>query len=200
VPKVVDRAEQRREIGSALLRVVVRDGMEQVSVRTVAAEAGRSAGAVQKYFATKDAMLRFALDLADERMVERFAAVDRTGPVPVVLHRYLVASLPLDDVRRAEVLVRHAFADKGVRDDQYARVLRDQDRDIGRVVADLLAGSDEVRHDVDPLVLADAVLALADGFAARMLYTRDQDEALLLAMEVALSGLLQPALLQPPQR
>jgi hypothetical protein len=51
------------------------------------------------------------------------------------------------------------------------------------------------RHDVDPLVLADAVLALADGVATRMLYTRDQDEALLLALDVALSGLF-----QPPQR
>lgn len=195
MPKVVDRAEQRREIGAALLRVVVRDGMEQVSVRTVAAEAGRSAGAVQKYFATKDDLLRFALDLADERVTERFAHVDQTGPAPAVLRRYLLAFLPLDDSRRAEVLVRAAFAEKGVRDDQYARVLRDADGQVGRILADMLERSDEVRHDVDPLVLADAVLALADGFAARMLYTRDQDEALLLAMDVALSGLL-----QPPQR
>jgi AcrR family transcriptional regulator len=195
VPKIVDRVEQRREIGAALLRVVVRDGMEQVSVRTVAAEAGRSAGAVQKYFATKDDLLRFALDLADGRVAERFAGVDQRGPVLDVLRRYLRAFLPLDDERRAEVLVRTAFAEKGVRDDQYAHVLRDADRHVGRVLADMLERSGEVRHDVDPLVLADAVLALADGVAARMLYTRDQDEALLLALDVALSGLL-----QPPQR
>jgi hypothetical protein len=59
----------------------------------------------------------------------------------------------------------------------------------------MLEQSGEVRHDVDPGVLADAVLALADGITARMLYTRDQDEALLLAVDVALSSLL-----QPPQR
>jgi len=195
VPKIVDRAEQRREIGAALLRVVVRDGMEQVSVRTVAAEAGRSAGAVQKYFATKADLLRCALDLATERMEQRFTTVDPTGPTPEVLRRYLVVALPLDEARRAEALVRFAFLEKSVRDDEYAQVLRDGDQQVRKVLAHLLERSDEVRHDVDPGVLADAVLAIADGITARMLYTRDQDEALLLAVDVALSSLL-----EPPQR
>jgi hypothetical protein len=59
----------------------------------------------------------------------------------------------------------------------------------------MLKGSDEVRHDIDPGVLADAVIALADGFSSRMLHTRVQDEELLLVLDVALS-----VPLQPPQR
>src|SRR6185503_12224940 len=99
-----------------------------------------------------------ALDLATERMDERFAAVDGAGPIPVVLRRYLVVALPLDEERRAEALVRFAFVEKAVRDDGYAQVLRDADRDIREVLTRMLERSDEVRHDVDPGVLADAVL------------------------------------------
>jgi AcrR family transcriptional regulator len=190
MPKVVDRVEQRREIGAALLRVVAREGMEEVSVRAVAAEAGRSAGAVQKYFRTKDEMLGFALELAGERTNERFAAVDPTGPVEDVLRRYIVATLPLDEERRSEAQVWIAFTAKAMRHDEYAEVLRQIDREVREVLVELLA---EVPGD--PELLADGVIALADGFASRMLYTRDQDDELLAALDAALS-----ALLEPPQR
>lgn len=39
----------------AVVRVLVRDGLDGLSVRRVAAEAGISIGAVQHHFATKDA-------------------------------------------------------------------------------------------------------------------------------------------------
>ncbi|WP_020384714.1 TetR/AcrR family transcriptional regulator, partial [Corynebacterium doosanense] len=41
----------------AVVRVLVRDGLDGLSVRRVAAEAGISIGAVQHHFATKDALL-----------------------------------------------------------------------------------------------------------------------------------------------
>lgn len=41
----------------AVVRVLVRDGLDNLSVRRVAAEAGVSIGAVQYHFATKDALL-----------------------------------------------------------------------------------------------------------------------------------------------
>lgn len=195
MPKVVDRAEQRREIGAALLRVVARDGMEEVSVRAVAAEAGRSAGAVQKYFRTKDEMLGLALELAVERTEERFAAVDPTGSLHDVVRRYVMATLPLDDERRSEAQVWVAFTAKAMVHDEYAEVLRQIDREVREVLVALLANLPG-----DAGVLADGVIALADGLASRMLYTRDQDDELLAALDVALSALLEPSQVEPPQR
>lgn len=64
MPKTVDRDEQRRQIGAAVLRLASEQGLDEVSVRTVAAASGRSPGAVQKYFRTKDEMLAFAAELA----------------------------------------------------------------------------------------------------------------------------------------
>lgn len=46
----------------AVVRVLVRDGLDGLSVRRVAAEAGVSIGAVQYHFATKDALLVAAAD------------------------------------------------------------------------------------------------------------------------------------------
>ncbi len=46
-----------------VVTLIVRDGLEAVSVRRVAAAAGVSIGAVQHHFPTKDAMLLAAMDL-----------------------------------------------------------------------------------------------------------------------------------------
>lgn len=51
-----------RPIIQAVVRVLVRDGLDGLSVRRVAAEAGVSIGAVQHHFATKDSLLIAAAD------------------------------------------------------------------------------------------------------------------------------------------
>ena len=52
MPKKVDRQERRTRIADALMRVAADQGLEAVSLRHVAAEAGVSAGMVQHYFRT----------------------------------------------------------------------------------------------------------------------------------------------------
>ncbi len=63
MPKIVDHDARREEIAQALWRVVRRDGIRAASVRTIAAEAGWSAGAVRYYFPDQDGLLSFAMDL-----------------------------------------------------------------------------------------------------------------------------------------
>lgn len=46
MPKQVDHDERRREIATAVLRLVTTGGVEAASLRTVAGEAGVSMGAV----------------------------------------------------------------------------------------------------------------------------------------------------------
>ncbi|WP_226346735.1 TetR family transcriptional regulator C-terminal domain-containing protein [Agilicoccus flavus] len=77
MPRQVDHAQRRSEISHAVWAVVARNGLDAVSLRTVAAEAGISAGRVQHYFATKDEMvLEAAREMA--RAAE-LAARGRTG-------------------------------------------------------------------------------------------------------------------------
>ena len=66
MPKQVDHHARRLDLLDALMRITRRDGWDGVSLRKVAAEAGVSMGMVQHYFATKDEMLRFAIEMMAE--------------------------------------------------------------------------------------------------------------------------------------
>jgi AcrR family transcriptional regulator len=196
MPKVVDRDAQRRAIGAALLAVVAERGLEEVSVRTVATRAGRSPGAVQKYFRTKEDMLSLALDMAGEMTQHRMRAVDRSGTPRQVLRRLVVATLPLDAERRAEALVWQAFAAVAVRHPPFAAVLREIDQAVS---ADLVRWLEAGRADGtitmrgETRQVADAVVAVSDGIAARLLYHPDAADGLLAALDATLAALLPTA-------
>src|SRR3954454_13822279 len=102
MPKIVDHAARREEIAEALWRVVRRDGIRSASVRTIAAEAGWSAGAVRYYFTDQGGLLSFAMDLVSRRVYERVSAIKPTGSPTETAHRYLEEVIPLDDERQAE--------------------------------------------------------------------------------------------------
>ncbi|NIK56079.1 TetR/AcrR family transcriptional regulator [Kribbella shirazensis] len=109
MPKIVDHAARREEIAEALWRVVRRDGIRAASVRTIAAEAGWSAGAVRYYFPDQAGLLSFAMDLVSRRVTERVRAIEPKGTATTIALRYLEEALPLDAERRAEFDVWMAF-------------------------------------------------------------------------------------------
>ena len=63
----------REDIAAALIRVVAEQGLDAVSIRTVAREAGVSIGSVQYHFATKDDLLLGAYERAIDNVVARAA-------------------------------------------------------------------------------------------------------------------------------
>ncbi|WP_089021632.1 TetR/AcrR family transcriptional regulator [Micromonospora coriariae] len=113
MPKKVDHQERRTRIADALMRVAADQGLEAVSLRHVAAQAGVSAGMVQHYFRTKDEMMAFALAVVRERSQIRVTeAVERLGPDPsprLLLRTMIAALLPLDERTRDDGRVALAF-------------------------------------------------------------------------------------------
>ncbi|MGW1791647.1 TetR/AcrR family transcriptional regulator [Streptomyces tubercidicus] len=195
MPKTVDREEQRRQIGAAVLRLASEQGLDEVSVRTVAAASGRSPGAVQKYFRTKDEMLAFAAELAGERVEERMAAVNYGLPPREALRALVLATLPVDAERRAEAAAQLAFATRAAHHPGLGAIRRQVDESVRTALGDWLASAG---HDRGPdpaagrLALADAVIALSDGLALRLLYAPEEQEALLRALDHALDALIPP--------
>ena len=102
MPKIVDHEARREEIARALWRVVRRDGIRAASVRTVAAEAGWSAGAVRHYFPDQDGLISFAMDLVSRRVRDRISALQHEGTITEIVLRYLEEVIPLDEERQAE--------------------------------------------------------------------------------------------------
>ncbi|GIH03728.1 hypothetical protein Rhe02_17950 [Rhizocola hellebori] len=104
MPKIVDQEARRRLIAETAIQIIGTRGIEAASVRTVAAEAGVSAGAVQRCFATKDELLRFVLHQVNARFTARVQArmAQASDPTDEALGLRVIIDemLPLDDERR----------------------------------------------------------------------------------------------------
>lgn len=95
--------------------MVVRDGVEQASLRNVAAEAGLAIGSIRHYFDSHDDMIIFAAEALIHSIDQRiFAQVqslgDRKGDLRRPGERVLSEVLPLDERRRDEAVLWLAFA------------------------------------------------------------------------------------------
>ncbi len=162
MPKKVDPGERRRLIADALMRVASSRGLEAVSLRHVAEEAGATAGMVQHYFRTKDEMMLFALDVVSERAEARIGtAVAALGPSPApraLLRVMLLEILPLDDARRADGRVALAFLAYSAVRPEVAAAQRRGSIGLRDFVATLLPGDG-----------ATALLALVEGLGLHLL-------------------------------
>lgn len=66
MPKIVDHQERRRQIVEAVWALIARRGLDAVTMRDLAAEAGYSNGALAPYFRNKDEILQAAFTFAFE--------------------------------------------------------------------------------------------------------------------------------------
>ncbi|MFC4125489.1 TetR/AcrR family transcriptional regulator [Nocardia rhizosphaerae] len=155
MPKRVDHSARRTAISDAVMRLLARDGLEAISLRHVAAEAGVSAGQVQHYFPTKDAMMEFAVGAIASRIEARIAAAGPDPDLPTVLS----ALLPTDAESTADSRTLIGYL-------AFASV---RPRVAETIAANGLAFRDHIAtmlpKSPDPTAAADTLLALLDGLA-----------------------------------
>jgi AcrR family transcriptional regulator len=178
MPRQVNAAARRQRIADAVCRLAARDGLEGVSVRHVAAEAGVSIGQVQHYFRTKDEMLLFASNTVRERAEQRVrrsvAALESRSELTARegLRTLLTAMIPGDEESRFEAPLQVAFAARAVVRPALAEPLRDSLADLVGYMTSLLVSArerGEIPGDADPEREAMVLLALADGLVVRVL-------------------------------
>ena len=71
MPAPTDHEARRRDVSEAVWQVLARHGFGGLTLRAVAAEMGASTGLLTHYFPSKDALVRHALDVAEERTATR---------------------------------------------------------------------------------------------------------------------------------
>jgi len=183
VPKQVDHEERRRRLAGAVFTVIGTRGLEAVSLRDVAEQAGVSMGAVQHYFPTKQAMLLFALSHLRERVMARLesavSALDRPTRRDLVRTATAVM-LPIDSPGREEACVNIAFFAAATVNPGYADQLRGGYRRILAVSVAAFheaARLGELRAGIDPELEAPALYFLTQGLIGPVLiglYTPDE--------------------------
>lgn len=186
LPKQVDHEARRAQISEALMRLASRGGLEAVSLRDVAAEAGVSMGAVQHYFKSKDDMLEHAMahvyDRAERRIRARFAAVDREPRPREVVRVLMLEMLALSEESSAEFLTAVSFFVRALGSPRLAEVYRRDWPKLEQWVAAELRRAQEAGElpaDRDPEWEAELLVTVPDGLSFGLLLGhRSRDRAI----------------------
>ncbi|MFH8289961.1 TetR/AcrR family transcriptional regulator [Streptomyces sp. NPDC018059] len=173
MPRAADHDARHGQITDAVQRLIVRDGLTSVTVARTAAEAGMSVGLVQHYFTAKDEMLLATFTRVNGRftarvdeLVNRGEAEGRT--IAEMLRQALTELVPLDDDRRAEFLVRRAFADQAAHNARLADIQKETLVGIRSRVAQAIKNGTvcgEVPQEMDAADQALHIVAFAEGLA-----------------------------------
>lgn len=118
MPKIVDHHQRRKQLAEATWRVILKKGLEGVTVRNVAKEAGFSFSLIRHYFQTHSDLLAFSMQLVADRVTERVKALSPPKHHPRQYVETIIAELlPLDKERTAEAQVWFAFINRALTDE-----------------------------------------------------------------------------------
>jgi AcrR family transcriptional regulator len=166
MPKIVDHELRRDEVVQATWRVMARVGIDNVSIREIAAEAGHSTGVIAHYFKNKDEVLMTALQHAWRREVDRIACTTASLSGFAALEALVAEVLPLGDDRTLEMAVWMSFWGRAVGDEQLAAQQRryyGEWRALIRGHLEEAVASGAARPGVVPADEAVRIAALVDG-------------------------------------
>lgn len=186
MPKKVDHHQRQEQIAEAVCRLAGRQGLDEVSLRHVAAEAGVSMGRVQHYFTTKDEMLQFAFRAISDRVERRMsAAATRLGRSPTpraLLRAMLVEMLPLSEPALSEAPVLAAFFARAVVQPRFAESQRADTTRMREFVTGLVGSEPE----------AVGLLSMVDGMMLQLLAGHLDGPAALATLDYHLDRVFGP--------
>ncbi|GAB2723676.1 TetR/AcrR family transcriptional regulator [Kitasatospora kifunensis] len=176
MPKVVDPEARRAAVAEAVWRLIRKHGLQGVSVRAVAREAGLSAGALRHYFASQSEVLTFAMQLVIDRVRTRIQALEPQPDPPAAVRQAIEELLPLDPERLAEAEVWLAFTARA-QTEPALRALRDTSYELLQDLCHhLVATLDQhgTAAHLDLVVETERLYALLDGLVVHCVIRPDR--------------------------
>jgi AcrR family transcriptional regulator len=180
-------------IVDSAITVIARDGLDGLSIRRVAAEAGVAIGTVQHHYPTRAELVLAALQRTAHRQQVRAIAAPREPSVLATLVTRLALLLPHDDASREEAIVWVALAAAAARD---PLVGPDQRRIVAQTTSaieallDRAIQSGELPDGTDTSDLAERTHVVVEGYllhtAASASVTTRRAESQFRAMLAAL--------------
>lgn len=165
MPKKVDHGVRRSELADAVLAVVARDGMDGVTIRGVAAEAGWTRGVIGHYFENRDDLLLFAYREGLARTRRALSTTAGESPLQL-LRRWLLLTLPLDPASALNHAIYIGFVGSAARRPVLARAIEAETDELDQCTRDLLKRCmDEgtLRPPFDLEAAAEVLSAFVDG-------------------------------------
>jgi AcrR family transcriptional regulator len=169
----VAAAQGRERLLDAAVRLIAREGIDNVRIARIATEAGVSAGLVHYHFASRDALLEEAIEHSYERAGDvRLAALgEGRADAAQRLQAMIDQCLPSDPGLRQDWVLWVELWLRGARDPALrpvaARLYARLHEWFAEAIADGIAAGQLRECDVDRM--ADRLLALLDGYGIRVL-------------------------------
>ncbi len=169
--------ERRIEIAKAAWQVIVRDGLDRTSMRAIANELDASTGVVTHYFRNKEELTLFALEQVVKSTLEHMAASAQELQGISRLEKIIFSALPLESSDRDDWKVWTAFLGYSIGREHLIQAHRKHYNLIKQVLIKELAALQTaklIRADLDLALEANALIALVDGIAVRVVIDSEQ--------------------------
>ena len=125
MPKIVDHDSQRGKFAEAVIRLVAREGLEGLTMRAVATEAGLSYGSLFHYFDSKDDLLMHAVHYSTSQQSRRVNEFSSKHSGLKALEYLLKDDALVDETTREDSLVWMAFLYKAALKESFAAMHAD---------------------------------------------------------------------------
>lgn len=190
-----DHEKRRVQIAEAVWRLAAQGGLEDVTMRRVATEAGVSTRLVQYYYATRERLLAeaFSYRLRHDRKYIEDSLVD--GTPRERLRNLLLTLVPLNKEGRTRYLVYVAYFVRAISDPDMISTLFEGSPQLEDLIVHILQqakSTGQIPDNLDLAMEAEKLVALQDGMSSRILLgVRDRESAEQL-IEYVLDGLFLP--------
>jgi AcrR family transcriptional regulator len=179
MPKIINHEDQKILIAEAALKIIHKQGMENVTVRNVAKTMGISIGAMRYYFPKKEHLFIFCMNFVRERTTQRFQNLTYPHVDPPLDHvkRILFEMLPVDNERRLYNAVRLSFLSKSLTMPELIPLCKEMYHDLHEVIrqaVQLLFDFGIARADLDSAFETDRLYSLIEGLCLHSLTSPEE--------------------------
>jgi len=166
MPKIVDHDLQRASFAQAAMRLIAREGLEGVTMRAVASEAGLSYGSLFHYFDSKEQLLMHAVRTSIGQQTRRVNAFSSQYAGLEALEHLLCDDAVTSEASRDSMLVWMAFQYQAALRASFAALneeLVDGWQERIRALLNDAKSSGEISEAVDCDIEAGALWAYSSG-------------------------------------
>lgn len=171
MPAVVDHDSRRLHVARIAADIIARVGLDAVTMRQIAAEAGFSTTIVTHYFSSKQALLLYTYRMAAENAQQRVWAARDQNPGDVL--GCIEALLPRDPESFRDWKVFLAFWHTAVYDPVFAAEQAEQARNARGLLKEVMqirVSAGLSRRELDLDALAERLLVMIVGVALQAVF------------------------------
>ncbi|WP_293903251.1 TetR family transcriptional regulator C-terminal domain-containing protein [Phenylobacterium sp.] len=167
-----DHNERRKVFAAAALKVITRLGLEGLTVREVAREAGFTTGALTHYFQSKDQVLIAASEYAAEEVRGQMEEIALETSGREALRHLIHSALPTTAIKRGRWRFWVAFWERAAYSPEVGRVMRERYREWTNRLTSLIRRAQaegDAPADLDAEHAGRELVALVDGIGVQVL-------------------------------